>query len=252
MRGEDAISQDNPPTSPFSSSPSRLTPSLFPELKGFIETSFVDWPGKLCAIMFVGGCNFRCPFCHNHPLVLEPETIESISFLDLRTRLAPLKKWLDGVCVSGGEPTLAPGLIPLLDKLKEDGWAVKLDTNGSRPGVLKNILSRGLVDMVSMDVKAPLIQQKYERCTGTKVNLDDIRQSIALLAESDVEHEFRMTVLPLFHSEQDIIEWAKTLEGKGHLKLQNFNPKTTLNPEFASEKGFSPDVFAKFQAILAS
>ncbi len=252
MRGEEAISQDNPPTNPFSSSPSRLTPSLYPELKGFIETSFVDWPGKVCAILFLGGCNFRCPFCHNHPLVLEPDTLESFSFIDLRKRLAPLKKWLGGICVSGGEPTLTQRLIPMLDKLKEDGWPVKLDTNGSRPLVLEKILSRGLVDMVSMDVKAPLIQEKYERCAGTKVNLDDIRKSIALLSESGVEHEFRMTVLPRFHSEQEILAWSKSLRGKARLTLQNFNPKTTLNPELTHEKGFSPDIFSKIQMLIAS
>ncbi|MGV1100645.1 anaerobic ribonucleoside-triphosphate reductase activating protein [Thiovibrio sp. JS02] len=232
------------------SSPSRSAASL-PAIKGFLETSFIDWPGKLCAILFVGGCNFRCPFCHNHPLVLAPEGLESIPFTTVLQRLAPRRKWLDGICVSGGEPTLSPGLPQLIAHLKAEGWAIKLDTNGSRPAVLEALLADGLLDMVAMDVKAPLVQEKYDRCAGARVDLGGIRKSIALLRESGVAHEFRMTVAPFLHSEADIHVWSRQVGGENaRLKLQNFNPKTTLAPHLEKERGFAPEIFSRLVAGL--
>lgn len=251
MRGNEIINQDNPPTNLLSPDPSLLTSSL-PDIRGVIETSFVDWPGRLCSVLFLGGCNFRCPFCHNHPLVLNPETFDTIPFSDIQKKLASFKKWLGGVCVSGGEPTLSSGLPLLLSLLKEDGWAVKLDTNGTQPHVLAKLIANKLVDMISMDVKAPLAQEKYSRCAGTKVELSKIKASINLLQQSGIEHEFRMTVLPIFHSEEDIVEWTAMLKPLSKLKLQNFNPKTTLDQELAKEKPFPPEIFTQFQSLVAS
>lgn len=250
MRGNETISQDNPPTNPLSPDPSPLTSSL-PQVRGFIETSFVDWPGRLCAVLFLGGCNFRCPFCHNHPLVLDPEAVGSVPFPDIQQKLASFKKWLGGVCISGGEPTLSSGLPMLLKLLKEDGWAVKLDTNGTRPHVLAKLIANKLVDMVSMDVKAPLAQEKYSRCAGTEVDLSKIKASIDLIQQSGIEHEFRMTVLPLFHSEEDIIEWVAMLKPLSNLKLQNFNPKTVLDQNLAKEKPFPQEIFTRLQALTS-
>lgn len=223
-----------------------------PPIKGFLETSFVDWPGKLCAILFVGGCNFRCPFCHNHPLVLAPEELDTIPFPEVLTRLSRRKSWLDGVCVSGGEPTLFPGLPAMIARLKAEGWAVKLDTNGTRPAVLEALLTQGLLDMVAMDVKAPLVQQKYNQCAGCAVDLAAIRRSIDLLTASSVPHEFRMTVSPRLHSEEDILAWRNGL-GAAHSgrRLQNFSPKTTLDPFFEQEPSFSPEDFVRLQALIA-
>lgn len=224
-----------------------------PVIKGFLETSFLDWPGRVCSVIFLGGCNFRCPFCHNHPLVLEPEHLESLEFTDVLARLGKFKKWLGGVCISGGEPTLDLKLPEIARQLKQENWQVKLDTNGTRPQVLARLLSDGLIDMVSMDVKAPLEEQKYNRCAGTRVDLDQIKWSISLLKESGVEHEFRMTVLPALHSEQDIGRWSDTLAAGGcsRLKIQNFNPRTTMNSSFAQEKPFSREKFAELQQLVA-
>lgn len=225
-------------------------------IKGLLETSFVDWPGKICAVMFLANCNFRCPFCHNHPLVLDYNSLESIDFEAIINRLARLKKWLGGVCISGGEPTLNHDLPAALKRLKQEGWAIKLDTNGSRPAVLEQLLADRLLDMVSMDVKAPLVTEKYNRCAGTKVNLEHIKASISLLHESGIPHEFRMTILPLFHTETDIINWARQL-GKGpennlsRLKLQNFNPASTLNHKLSLEDPFAADTFSKLQQLVA-
>lgn len=223
-----------------------------PPIKGFLETSFVDWPGKLCAILFVGGCNFRCPFCHNHPLVLAPEGMETIAFTEIMRRLAIRKNWLAGVCISGGEPTLSPGLPKMIARLKAEGWAVKLDTNGSRPEVLAQLLADNLLDMVAMDVKAPLVQDKYDRCAGCLVDLGAIRKSIELLTLSGIPHEFRMTIAPSLHTEEDIIVWATQFDRScSRLTLHNFNPRTTLDVCFEKEQGFAPEIFSRLSALVA-
>lgn len=217
--------------------------------KGVVETSFVDWPGRVCAVLFFGGCNFRCPFCHNHPLVLAPDTLETVGLAAVCGRLEKFRDWLGGICISGGEPTLNPALPAVLEKFKKDGWAIKLDTNGSRPNVLEELIKRNYLDMISMDVKAPFIEEKYNKCAGIKVNLDDIRASVSLIQQSGIAHEFRMTVLPRFHTESDIVSWSKMLRGS-RLTLQNFNPRSTLDPSLGQESPFPLDTFEYFQKMI--
>ena len=221
------------------------------QIKGFLEASFVDWRGRMCAVLFFGGCNFRCPFCHNHPLVLSPESLSSLDFKEVLHRLASLQKWLGGVCISGGEPTLDPDLPKKLFALKKEGWAVKLDTNGSRPRIIEQLLVEGLVDMVAMDVKAPLQQERYNQCAGTMVDLAPIKKSIDLLKKSSIAHEFRMTVVPRFHSKADILEWAAYLGKDSWLTLQNFNPQSTMDPDLSRDKGFAADTFCQFKDMIA-
>ncbi len=223
-----------------------------PGIKGFLETSFVDWPGRVCAVLFLGGCNLRCPFCHNHPLVLDQESFPACGLEEVMARLARSRQWLGGICVSGGEPTLDPALPGMLSRLKEDGWAVKLDTNGTRPQVLRSLFRAGLVDTVAMDVKAPLVQEKYDRLAGTPVDLEQIRESIRLIGDSGLDHEFRMTVVPGFHVEEDVSLWAETLdkfsgEPPSRLTVQNFNPRSTLDPELMEVIPFPPEVFLRFR-----
>ncbi len=220
------------------------------KIKGFLETSFIDWPGRICAVLFLSGCNFRCPFCHNHPLVLKPQTLTSLNLSQIRQKLAPLKKWLGGICVSGGEPTLSPQLPEILTQLKNDGWQIKLDTNGSQPDVLSQLINDKLLDMVSMDIKAPLVAQKYKKCTGVHTDLTMISKSISIIKDSGLEHEFRMTIVPRFHSKTDITECAAFLEPSS-LKLQNFSPQTTLDPMLGNEKPFLPETFTTLQNLVA-
>ena len=224
-------------------------------IKGFLEASFIDWKGRTCAVIFLAGCNLRCPFCHNHPLVLNPDSLESYDLDTIISRLQRYKKWLGGICISGGEPTLDPGLPGIIRRLKNDGWAIKLDTNGTRPAMLKQLLADKLLDMVSMDVKAPLEKKKYDRCAGTPVNLDNIRASISILKKSKIDHEFRMTVLPLFHSEADIRTWATMLRNKtpsdpSRLRLQNFDPRTPMDPNLSKEISFTTEIFTKLQEMV--
>ena len=218
-------------------------------IKGFIETSFIDWPGKTCAVLFLGGCNFRCSFCHNHPLVLEPDKLVSYPLQEIIEKLKPLKKWLGGICISGGEPTLDKELPELLRTFRQEGFSLKIDTNGSRPELLAEIFAENLLEMISMDVKAPLVQEKYDKCAGIRVDLDKVKESIRLIKDSGLDHEFRMTVLPEYHNHDDVVAWAKVLEGS-RLKLQNYNPASAMYPALAGSKFFPPDEFALLEKLV--
>ncbi len=219
-------------------------------IKGFIETSFVDWPGRSCAVIFTGGCNLCCPFCHNYPLVLDPESLPSIGTEEIITRISAVKKWLGGVCVTGGEPTLHHSLPDLLARLRACGLSIKLDTNGTRPRALAGIIEQGLVDMIDMDVKAPLDDHKYRLAAGTGVDLDLIRESIELIKDSGLDYRFRITVTPRLHQPGDIIAWKNDLPAGATLKLQNFRPGQTLDPDFADSEVFSDEEFAAMEELI--
>ncbi|MEW6218582.1 MAG: anaerobic ribonucleoside-triphosphate reductase activating protein [Thermodesulfobacteriota bacterium] len=220
-------------------------------LKGCLDTSFVDWPGRMCAVLFLAGCNFRCPFCHNHELVLAPGQLPSLPWPEERLRLRSRRRWLGGITVSGGEPTLDPELPRLAAELRDDGWPVKLDTNGSRPEVLEGLLAAGLLDMVAMDVKAPLEPEPYAQAAGVAVDLAAIRASIDLLAASGIPHQFRLTVVPGLHDAAAVRAWHRSLPPSGRRVLQGFRPLTTLDPAFRDRPTFSPAQLDALQAELA-
>jgi pyruvate formate lyase activating enzyme len=200
------------------------------EIKGFLETSFLDWPGKLCSVIFLPRCNFRCPYCHNHPLVFHPERYPSIPFEDILDRLHSFRDWIDGVCITGGEPTLQVDLPLLIREIKRNGFLVKLDTNGSNPQVLEDLLKAEEIDFVSMDVKAPLDPFSYRCSIGLSMDLDLILRSIEILKKGKVEYQFRMTVVPGLHREEDIKTLGDQLRVGQKFVLQNFNPENPLDP----------------------
>ncbi len=140
-----------------------------PAIKGFLETSFVDWKGHLASVLFLGGCNFRCPFCHNRDLVLNPGGFEDVP---LEYVVATIRKyrahWIDKIVITGGEPTIHKNLFALIGLLKNEGMSIKLDTNGSNPSVVKGLVNDGLIDCIAMDVKGPL--DRYSRWCGTEVD----------------------------------------------------------------------------------
>ena len=200
------------------------------EIKGFLETSFLDWPGKLCSVLFLPHCNFRCPYCHNHPLIFHPEQYSTIPLEDILDRLHSLRNWIDGVCLTGGEPTLHADLPSLIREIKRHRFLVKLDTNGSNPQRLENLMETGEVDFISMDVKAPLDPFCYSRSIGLPANLKPILESIEILKGGKVEYEFRMTVVPGLHREEDIQTLGNQLRVGRRFILQNFNPENPLDP----------------------
>jgi len=201
-------------------------------IESLVETSLLDWPGRLATVIFLPGCNLRCRYCHARDLILGARRGESIPLDDVLQMLAGQEGWLDGVVVSGGEPTLCPGLPRLCEEIKRRGFAVKLDTNGTRPPVLRRLIEDGLVDAIAMDVKAPLDPDKYATAAGVPVDIAAIRESILTLIRSDIEYEFRTTFCPRIHSGDDILQIAEDLRGARRYILQIFRPTRCLDPAF--------------------
>jgi pyruvate formate lyase activating enzyme len=196
-------------------------------IKGFIDTSFVDWDGKIVSTVFVPRCNFRCPFCFNHGLILHPERYPDIPASVITGFMGRNRDFLDGVCITGGEPTLAGDLEDFCRSAISLGMKVKLDTNGSRPNVLKKLLADGLVHYVAMDIKAPPDDRSYSRAIGVRSAgiLDAVMKSVSLLMGSGTDYEFRTTVVPSLHSQGDIQEIAQWIQGARSYVLQKFRPE---------------------------
>lgn len=221
-------------------------------ISGLQKMTLLDFPGKIACTVFLHGCNYRCPFCHNSELLAgKPEPLMEVEaflkFLKSRQGL------LDGVCVSGGEPTLQPGLGAFLKSIKDLGYAVKLDTNGSRPGVLKALVEQGLVDYVAMDIKNSPAQ--YGQTIGKEnPNLSGVEQSIRFLSEGNVGYEFRTTVVEQLHSEESMLEMGKWLHqltgGKADkLFLQRFVDRDTVM--FAGLSAPDEEKMVRFRDVLA-
>ncbi len=205
---------------------------------GFIKTSLLDWDGHVVASLYLPGCNFRCPFCHNKDVVLDPGSFDEVSFSEVEEFVRSNAEFLDGVVVTGGEPTVHKDLPDLLRKIKGLGMKVKLDTNGTDPDMLRDLIEAGLVDYVAMDLKAPL-NEKYDDLAGVSVDLGRIKRSIELLETSGVEHEFRTTVVPILLSAQDVEAMAAYIGGTKKFALQQFRPERTLDPNLSAVKPYS-------------
>lgn len=191
------------------------------EIHGFNKTTLLDYPGHLAATVFTGGCNFRCPFCHNGPLVLHPKEQPMIPEDEVLAVLERRKNILEGVCITGGEPTLQADLPEFIRKVKSLGIKIKLDTNGTRPEVLKACLEEGLLDYVAMDIKnAP---EKYALSTGLlQPELDKIKKSVDILMKSGIEYEFRTTIVKEHHTSLDMETIGSWLMGAKRYFLQNY------------------------------
>jgi len=219
------------------------------EIKGFIPNTMLDWEGMLASTLFLPRCNFRCPFCQNADLVLHPERLETVPFSVVSDYLRERAGWVDGVCITGGEPCLHDDLPRLCADLRARDVKVKLDTNGSMPAVLEALLSEGLIDYVSMDIKAPLEPGPYRIATGIDKPdvVDLVGLSIDMLQSSGVEHEFRTTVVPLMHGPTEVAKIAERLEGENRFILQHFSPHDTIDPRFSSLRPFMEE---DMQAML--
>ncbi len=189
-------------------------------IKGFQKLTLLDFPGRTACTVFTGGCNFRCPFCHNALLVTEQDD-DFYSEEEIFDHLELRKNVLDGVAITGGEPLLQKDIELFLYEIKEKGFAVKLDTNGSFPEKLKGILDLGLCDYVAMDIKNH--KDKYAETIGLKTfDIAPVEESMALLKESGIPYEFRTTVTENFHTVEDIEKLAQWIEGTPRYFLQNF------------------------------
>ena len=218
-------------------------------LKALRQASLIEYPGRVADVVFVGGCNFRCPFCYNPPLVLEAESIPDLSAEAVLGYLAENRRLYQAVVVSGGEPTLHPGLGGFLERVGELGLERGLQTNGSRPEVLRDLLRRSAVDYVAMDVKAPLNWEAYRRAAGlTEAQrglFEKVLESVELLRSAPVRVELRCTVVPGLHGEEDLVRLAGQLAGAPRFALQAFRPGRALDPALAGAAACPPELLER-------
>ena len=189
-------------------------------IKGWQKNSLIDYSPYTVSVIFLGGCNFRCSYCHNPDLVLNFNKIPDIDVNEIFEYLKSKKKWIDGVCITGGEPTLCKDLPLFISKLKEIGMKVKLDTNGTNPYMIKELIGAKLVDYIAMDIKN--ILEDYEKVAVVDVDKGKIKESISVIRYSSVDYEFRTTVIPGLIGKKEIFLIGKQLEGSKRFVIQNF------------------------------
>jgi pyruvate formate lyase activating enzyme len=217
------------------------------KISGIQKNSLLDYPGKIATVIFTQGCNFKCGYCHNpslNDISLKPEFFEE----EILKYLAKSKKITDAVVITGGEPTLQSDLIKFIKKIKNLGYLVKLDTNGSNPEMLKKILKNKLVDYVAMDIKGPI--EKYKLIVGVNCNLKNIKKSIKLIINCGINYEFRSTILPFWHKKNDIKNMAELIKGSQKYFLQRFETRDELvSPAFKTAKTYTKKEMKKFEKI---
>lgn len=217
------------------------------EIKGLEKFAPKDFPGFISSTVFLGGCNFRCPYCHNRDLVLNPEKLPTFPLDFFLDYLGSRKGWLEGICVTGGEPLLHEDLEDFLALLKERGLLVKIDTNGSFPSKLEGLIKKGLVDQIAMDVKAPL--ERYPEVTGSKVEGETILRSIGVIKNSGLKYVFRSTVVPGLVGADDIEKISQMLNGADTFQIQQFVPVTTLDGRYLRKKPYPKEEMLEFVRI---
>ena len=213
---------------------------------GIQKSSLLDFPNMISAIVFTKGCNFACGYCHNPELFnsgVEHSTSEFFEFLNTR------KGKLDGIVITGGEPCLQPDLIDFIKQIKQMGFLVKLDTNGSFPDVIQKLLNENLLDYIAMDIKAPI--EKYNAVSNSTISTDKIATSINLIMNSKIDYEFRTTVVKSQLTFEDFENIGDLIKGAKKYYLQKFVPTKTLNPAFLSEQTYNDEDFKRIIDILS-
>jgi pyruvate formate lyase activating enzyme len=240
------------------------------EIGGLQKLTLIDYPGRLAATVFLCGCNFRCPFCYSKELVL-PEKIKKqprIPEKDFFDFLKERKGLLEGIVICGGEPTIHKDLPDFCEKIKKLGYLVKLDTNGSNPGMLKKLINEklakrnslssltslprsgsSLIDYVAMDIKAP--KEKYSEAAGVKVNIKKIQESIDILKKGKVDYEFRTTIAPPILEKEDILKIVQWIRPAKKYYLQNFRAEKTIDPKFEKIKPYPQEYLVEIQKIIS-
>jgi pyruvate formate lyase activating enzyme len=220
------------------------------KIGGLQKLTLIDYPQKVACTVFLSGCNFRCSWCYSPELVLpekikEHPEIETGDFFDF---LEKRKGKLDGVVVCGGEPTIHKELPDFIGKIKEKGFLVKIDTNGSNPEALKDLVNKGLLDYIAMDIKLPLLRYK-ELAEGID---SKIKKSVTFIMKSETEYEFRTTIVPGIHEKEDIKKIGELISGAKRYYLQNFLPEKTIDEGFLMRKPFLEKEIEEFKNIVSS
>ena len=223
-------------------------------IKGFIQNSLLDWDGKIVSTLYTPYCNFRCPYCQNAGLVLEPEQLETIPFEVIGDYLKKNKEWVDGICLTGGEPCIFKDLPEFIRKIRDIGVMVKFDTNGTFPKMLKRLIDEKLVEYLALDIKGPLEEEAYGRSIGVenKYVLERVKKSIKIIMNSGIDYELRTTIVPTLHTEEDIEKIAKFIKGAKKYALQNFSAQgEILDPKFKEIKPYHIETLNKMQDLVS-
>ena len=223
------------------------------DIKGFIESSLLEWEGRLASVAFVQGCNLRCRYCHAGDL-LRPGALPTVPREQVLGYLRRQSGWIDGLAITGGEPTLhGQGLLDFIAEVRALDVEVMVETNGTQPDWVERLISEGWVQALAMDVKAPLTVDDYRRITNCEVNVDDVRRSIRRIIDSHIPHEFRCTVVPGLIGREDLDRIAAELVGADTVALQNFEPAHCLDPALHSVEPYMPEEMDElaqaFQAV---
>ncbi len=217
-------------------------------IKGIYKTSLIDYPGKISSVIFTGGCNLRCGYCHNPDLACDSCTLESYSNDDALTLLKKRIRLIDGITISGGEPTLSRNLDSFIYRVKNLGLSVKIDTNGLNPGVIRNLVEKKLVDYVAIDIKTS--PEKYEFLAGKKVTFSKIVATLDIVRNAAVEYELRTTCIPGYVTLEDFGSIKSRIGKIKRYYLQQFVNEKTLDESFHDFKPYSPDVLAGFKKYV--
>ncbi|NGX44426.1 MAG: Pyruvate formate-lyase 1-activating enzyme [Candidatus Anoxychlamydiales bacterium] len=212
---------------------------------GLLKFSLINYPKKAAAVIFTQGCSFFCHYCHNPELVLKDEFNTPLEIETIFSFLEKRQGKLDAVVISGGEPTLQKNLIDFIKRVKNLNFLVKLDTNGVNPKVLKDLISQNLIDYIAMDLKAPL--DKYPKITNVNLSSKRIEESIKIIMSSNIDYEFRSTLVKNLHEKEDIEKMAFSIKDAKLYVLQKFVPKVTLNPTYSKKTAFSDEEMDHFQ-----
>jgi len=222
------------------------------EIKGFIESSLLEWEGKISSVIFLPRCNLRCHYCHAGHLIIHPERTESIPRERVLGYMRRQSAWLDGAAITGGEPTLhGEELLDLIREIRALRLQVMVETNGTRPEWIGRLINEGLVEALAMDVKAPLTAEDYRRVCDVDVDVEDVRRSIDLVKGSGLPHEFRITLVPGLVGEDELRRIMPDLQGARQIALQNFQPEHCLSAELRDVIPYAPEELTAFERITA-
>lgn len=217
------------------------------KIAGLQKTSLIDYPNKVCAVFFTSGCNFRCPFCYNPELVLD--RAKAIDEKRIDKFLEERKKYLDAILLSGGEPTMQKDIIDFVKKIKKHSYLVGIETNGSKPEVLKKLLDNRLVDFIAMDIKSDL--ERYDKASGVKVDIKKIKQTVELIKNSNIDYEFRTTVVPGLFDDEAAVRVGELLKGAKKYVLQQFrNDKELVDKRYEGKRPYAKEELNEFKKLL--
>jgi len=220
------------------------------EIKGFVPTSLVDWDGKVSAVIFLPGCSFKCHFCSNKELVLFPEKLKTLDFEEIARKLEASRQFVDGVVITGGEPAIHNDLPDLCKKIKDLGFSVKLDTNGSNPEMLEMLFQQKLIDYAAMDIKTSF--EKYKEVVNCPADIEKIKKSIELIGKLP-DYEFRITCVPEVVTQEDLLKISEYLKGIGANKkffLQQFRNDECLSEKFEAIRPYSKEEMQGFYELI--